>query len=72
MTYQSTIKDLYSMVWQGEAGAGWIMVGTAAGLMGWRIKTQKVREEKFPKTGPKMVEFRLVTTRSNQGQHLTG
>jgi len=59
VTYQSTIKDLYSMVWQGEAGAGWIMVGTAAGLMGWRIKTQKVREEKFPKTGPKMVEFRL-------------
>jgi len=64
IAYKGTKKDLYSMAWQSEAGAGWIMVGTEAGLMAWRIETQKVKEEKFPKTVPKMVEFRLVS-RSN-------
>ena len=56
--YEGTNKDLYSMAWVGGAGAGWVLVGTQQGLAGWKVVTDKLKEEKFPKSKPKMVEFR--------------
>ena len=53
-------KDLYSMAWVAEAGSGWVLVGAKEGLAGWRISTREVKEEKFPQTKPRMVEFRYV------------
>jgi len=49
--------DMYSMAWVGETQ--WLMVGTVEGLIGWRIKEKKVKEVKFPKFKPRMVEFTL-------------
>lgn len=49
--------DIYSMAWVGENQ--WLMVGTVKGLVGWRIKDTKVKEVKFPKYNPIMVEFTL-------------
>jgi len=47
--------DMYSMAWVGDTQ--WLMVGTVQGLLGWRIKEKKVKENRFPKHKPSMVEF---------------
>ena len=60
LPYEGTTKDLYSMAWVAESGAGWVLVGSMEGLAGWRISTREVKEEKFPQTKPRMVEFRYV------------
>ena len=51
-------KDLYSMAWVGDNGAGMIMVGTMDGLMGWRILSERVKEERFGSYQPQMIEIR--------------
>ena len=51
-------KDLYSMAWVGDGGTGWIMVGTMDGLLGWKISSERVKEEGLDSYQPKMVEFR--------------
>lgn len=50
------VGDLYSMAWVAEAE--WVMVGAEEGLVGWEIKPEKIKEEKYPKFKPKMVTFR--------------
>jgi len=52
-------KDLYCMAWVGDNGAGMIMVGTMDGLMGWRISSERVKEERFGSYQPQMIEFRV-------------
>ena len=54
--YKGTSKDIYSMAWVGDSGAGWIMVGTMDGLLGWRISSDSVKADSSPR--PHMVEFR--------------
>ena len=51
-------KDLYSMAWVGDNGAGMIMVGTMDGLMGWKISSERVKEERFGSYQPQMIEIR--------------
>ena len=58
LNYRRANKNLYTMAWAGDKGTGWIMVGTEDGLMGWRISSSKVKEVKFPKINPKMVELK--------------
>jgi len=49
--------DIYSMAWVTEEE--WLMVGTAEGLVGWKVLEEKVKEEMFPRYRPNMVKFRL-------------
>eukprot|EP00092_Neocalanus_flemingeri_P023940 GFUD01025969.1.p1 GENE.GFUD01025969.1~~GFUD01025969.1.p1 ORF type:complete len:405 (+),score=122.90 GFUD01025969.1:71-1285(+) len=49
--------DVYSMAWVGEEQ--WVMVGTQQGLVGWKIREDKIKEVQFPKHKPGMVEFNL-------------
>jgi len=53
----ANMGDVYSMAWVGEKH--WLMVGTMKGLVGWNIKERKVKENKFPRHKPTMVEFSL-------------
>ena len=58
LSYEGTTRDLYSMAWVAEPGAGWVLVGSMEGLAGWRISTREVKEERFPLTKPRMLELR--------------
>ena len=49
--------DVYSMAWVEEGQ--WVMVGTMKGLVGWKVMADKVKEDKFPRHKPIMVEFSL-------------
>ena len=56
LNFAGSDKDIYSMAWVGDSGAGWIMVGTMDGLLGWRISSDSVKAHSSPR--PHMVEFR--------------
>ena len=49
--------DVYSMGWvmMGQ----WVMVGIMKGHVGWKVVAEQVKEDKFPRHKPSMVEFSL-------------
>ena len=55
---EKSLRGLYTMAWVGDAGTGWILVGTSDGLTGWKISSDNIKKDEFPKTRPSKVELR--------------
>jgi len=56
---------LYCMSWVEETG--WLLVGGDEGLLGWRVREEKVRETCFPKYSPRKVYLNLPGTTDEDG-----
>lgn len=59
--------DVYNIAWSGH-DSKWLLAGTAAGLVGWKIDAEKVKDEST-KYRPFMVDFLLPENDRDQGEN---
>lgn len=59
--------DVYNIAWSGHE-SNWLLAGTAAGLVGWKVDSGKVKEE-GSKYRPLMVDFLLPESDRDQGEN---
>lgn len=58
--------DVYNIAWTGDNR--WLLAGTAAGLVGWNIEDEKVKEE-GTKYKPTMIDFLMPESERDKGEN---
>eukprot|EP00095_Tigriopus_kingsejongensis_P006498 maker-scaffold676_size113663-snap-gene-0.33 protein:Tk06498 transcript:maker-scaffold676_size113663-snap-gene-0.33-mRNA-1 annotation:"leucine-rich repeat and wd repeat-containing protein 1" len=58
--------DVYNIAWSGKNR--WLLAGTAAGLVGWNIDDEEVKE-KGKEYKPKMVDFIMPESKRDEGEN---
>lgn len=58
--------DVYNIAWSGH-NSKWLLAGTAAGLVGWKIEAEKVRSE--TKYKPFLVDFLLPASERDKDEN---
>jgi len=59
--------DVYNIAWSGH-DSKWLLAGTAAGLVGWQIEAEKVKDQST-KYRPFMVDFLLPENERDNGEN---
>ena len=59
--------DVYNIAWSGLQ-SNWLLAGTAAGLVGWNVESDKVKAE-GSKYRPMMVDFLLPVLDKDNGEN---
>ena len=59
--------DIYNIVWSGHE-SNWLLAGCAAGLVGWNVKVDEIKEQRS-NYQPMMVEFLLPVSDKDEGEN---